>query len=378
MKRKILWIIIGIIVIVILIGIVLFGMSKKNDSIKVGWIGAMTGPQAKYGSYEASILAVEDINNDGGINGKKLELVAEDGKCDPKSAVDATNKLIDVDKVKVIIGGHCSPESVAIAPIAEKNKIIMLASITGTPLLTNMGDYIFRTSASATVESKLLSNLIKNKFNLSRLAIIYEQTDYARPIAEKMRDEFNKNGGNVILFEAYTPGTSDFRTILTKVNENNIDSIFLDPQSPDAAFNLLKQINELGIKAKLFGNDVTTNQIIINQNPDLFEGFIAANPYFDINNSNTKKFIEKYDKKYNTNELPYGFWTAESYDGVMIVSDMIKKCGETDTDCMKKFLYGIKDYPGVSGNISIDENGDGVRTYSLNIVYNGTLEVYSQ
>jgi len=140
-------------------------------------IGAITGPVAKYGSYEAVTLAVEEINNAGGIKGRKINLIAEDGKCDAKEAVNAANKLINVDGVKIILGGHCTPESLAIAPIAEQNRVIMFASITSTPSLTNMGDYVFRTSPVSVVQSILVANLSYNSLHLRKVAIVYEQTD---------------------------------------------------------------------------------------------------------------------------------------------------------------------------------------------------------
>lgn len=375
-KNKIIWGIIGIIIL-FLIGFIYSNVNKKSqDTIKIGWISDLTGPVAKYGAYEAGMLAVEDINNAGGINGKKLVLIVEDGKCNSKAAVDAANKLINIDKVKIIIGGHCTPESAAIAPIAEKNKIIMLASITSSPVLTNMGDYIFRTSPISTVQSSILANFSYNKLKIKKIAIIYEQTDYARPIAEKLKDEFLNLGGKVLIFESFSPGTTDFRTILEKVKNEKVDAIFFDPQSPDATYNFMKQIKEINIKIQLLGNDVTSNKLIIDKIPESFEGFILAIPNFNENNLKTKEFIERYKNKYNVDSIPQDIWTAESYDGVIIVGDMLKKCGETNPDCMKDFLYGLKNYQGVSGTFSIDSNGDGIRDYNLKIIKNGTIINY--
>ena len=122
----------------IALAIVLAGCGIQNinqqqqatkEPIKIGFIGAMTGQFTKYGSYQAVQLAIDNINKNGGIKGTPVKLIAEDGKCDPNTAVTAMNKLIDVDQVKVVLGGHCTPESAAIAPIAEKNKVIMLAAI---------------------------------------------------------------------------------------------------------------------------------------------------------------------------------------------------------------------------------------------------------
>ncbi|MEK6924088.1 MAG: ABC transporter substrate-binding protein, partial [Candidatus Micrarchaeota archaeon] len=103
------------------------------EPVKIGFIGAMTGSEAKYGSFEATVLAVDEINAAGGINGRRVQLVAEDGKCRAKEAATAAQKLVHVDGVKIILGGHCSPETMAIAPIAEQNGVLMLSSITTSP-----------------------------------------------------------------------------------------------------------------------------------------------------------------------------------------------------------------------------------------------------
>jgi branched-chain amino acid transport system substrate-binding protein len=133
-----------------------FGVQPEN-SIKIGWISDLSSATSKYGAYEAGMLAVNEINSNGGINGKKIELIVEDGKCDTKEAITAINKLINIDGVKFVLGGHCTAESMAIAPIVEQNKIIMLAAITSTPLLSDAGDYIFRTSSISTVQSDLMA-----------------------------------------------------------------------------------------------------------------------------------------------------------------------------------------------------------------------------
>lgn len=356
--------------IILIIGIIYFNNSK-SDTVKVGWISDLSGSTSKWQAYEAASLAVDDVNNAGGINGKKLELIVEDGKCDAKTAVDAANKLIDIDKVKIILGGHCSTESVAIAPIAEKNKVIMLASITSSPYLTNMGDYVFRTTSVSTAQAPVMSEYAYDNLSLRNMAIITAQADYPKPIAEKMRDEFTKLGGKVVLYEEFDPKTTDFRDVLTKIKNSGADSVFLSVSAPDSSLNFMKQAKEIGLHVKFLGNEGAGTPAIVEKNPDLYEGFIMAYPDFDLNDPKTKDMVDRFRQRYNST-LGYGIWTAETYDTVFIAKDMITKCGETDSDCMKNFLYGIKDYHGVSGNITIDSNGDGVRIYTLKEVKNGS------
>ncbi|MDD5148345.1 MAG: ABC transporter substrate-binding protein [Candidatus ainarchaeum sp.] len=363
MKTKILFLI-GIIA----LAIAFSGCAQQQGTqgeIKIGFIGPITGPMAKYGAFEAVQLAVEEINSNGGINGVPVKMIFEDAKCDAKEAVNSMNKLINVDGVKVILGGHCSPESLAIAPIAEQNKVVMLASITTTPSLSKSGEYVFRTSPVGTQQVPLMTGLLA-KLKAKKLAIVFEQTDYAAPIAEKLKNDFTASGGKVVSYDSYTPGTTDFRTILSKIMGLNPDVVFLSPQNPDAGFMLVKQMKELGMAQQILGNDVMGNVAAFIKNPELHEGIIFPSPSFNPNNPKSKEFMDKYRARYGS-EISYGFWTSESYDAVYIIADAIKQKG-LDVEGIRQYLYNLKDFEGASGKLAIDANGDGIRGYELLIV----------
>lgn len=347
--------------------------AEEPGALKIGWIGAMTGPVAKYGAYQAALLAQDDINAAGGIKGRKLELVFEDGKCDPKTAVNAAMKLINVDKVHFIIGGHCTPESLPISSLAERNKTIMLAAITSSPKLSEAGDYIFRVTAVSTQGVDLQVPYAAQQLKLKRLAIISEETDYARPLAEHFQETFPATGGEVVAAESYTPGESDFRAILTKIKSKNPDAIYLGVQAPDRAVLILQQMRDLGIHVKIFGNEITGNAFQASgDKKDLFEGLIFPEPQIDWNAPATHDFVERFKKRFNV-ELPYGFWSAEAYDAVMLMAKVIGECGD-DVEKVKACLYATKGYPGISGSVGIDTKGDGIRTYLLKIVENGQIK----
>jgi branched-chain amino acid transport system substrate-binding protein len=342
-------------------------LSTKAETIKIGYVSDLSGSTKKFGSYEAAKLAMDEINVAGGIDGKSLEIIFEDGKCTSKDALGAANKLIQIDKVKVILGGHCSPESVAIAPIAEENKVVMLAAITSTPVLSSKGAYVFRTTSVSIVQSEILAEIAMGKLKGTNFAVIYDQTDYARPIAEKFKSEIERKGGAVNVYDGLAPGTTDFKTVLAKVRSANVDAIFLVPQTPDTGLNLLKQIHELGIRTQLFGNDTLSTQSLVDQFPELYEGMIFAGPNYDIvNNPKSKKFNDTFTTTYGY-VPPYGIFTAESYDGVYIIADAIKKYGQ-DTDKIKDYLSNLKDYDGASGKITINEKHDGVREYVAKVI----------
>jgi branched-chain amino acid transport system substrate-binding protein len=246
----------------------------------------------------------------------------------------------------------------------------MLASVTTSPALSSMGDYVFRTSPVGVVQSDLLSKLAVNKFGFKKIAILFSQTDYARPIAKRMNDDAVDLGAEVVIYESFVQNTIDFRSILTKVQKANPNMVFISSQNSDEAYQILKQMKELDLNVAIFGNDQIYNLKAF-KDSNLNEGALTSGPAFDPKNPQTKEFIEKYKSKYNS-DLPFGVWTAESYDAVYILADAIKAVGE-DSNKVKDYLYGVKDYAGASGKITIDSNGDGVREYIVRVIKEGEL-----
>lgn len=350
---------------------------QKEAPIRIGWIGAMTGPVAKYGAYQAALLAQDDINAAGGINGHPLELVFEDGKCDPKTAVNAAMKLLNVDKVHFIVGGHCTPESLPISSLVERNKALMLAAITSSPKLSTAGDNVFRVTAVSTKGVDLQVPYAAEQMKLKRFAVVSEETDYARPLAEHFQEIFPKTGGEIVASESYSPGESDFRAILTKIKSKSPDGVYLGVQAPDRAILILQQMKDLGMHAAIFGNEITGNAFqSASDKKDLFEGVIFPEPQIDWNAAATHDFVERFKKRFNVESLPFGFWSAEAYDAVRLLAKMLGECGN-DVEKVKHCLYQVKNYPGISGSIGIDTNGDGIRTYLLKTVRKGEISPLS-
>lgn len=342
--------------------------------IRIGWIGAMTGPIAKYGSFQSAQLAQEDINSAGGIEGRPIEIIFEDGKGDGRSAAAAAQKLIGIDRVRYIVGGHCSPESLAIAPIAERNKVLMLAAITSNPKLTTAGDHIFRLTAVSTRHAELLVPYAMGELGLKRFAIVYEETDYARPPAERFAELVREKGGNLVDLQSYNPGETDFRSILARLRTKSPQALYVGVQSPDSAVLLLRQLKELEVNVTLLGNEITGNTASDAAAAPLFEGMIFAEPAFDLEQADTREFVARYKARFKVDSLPFGFWTAEAYDAVRLLSATIERCGEA-VENVRHCLYQVKNYPGVSAPVTIDRNGDGVRIYVLKKVIAGKATV---
>jgi branched-chain amino acid transport system substrate-binding protein len=348
--------------------------SEPDREIVIGSIMPLSGDASVYEVpiQQAGLVALEEINNAGGINGKPLKIIFEDSLCTAKGGLSGAQKLISVDGVKVIIGGMCSGETLGAAPIAEENKVILFSPGSGSPDITNSGDYIFRNFPSdATSGSKVAKAAVAN--GDLKLAIISEQTDYAQAVKKIFKDTFVSEGGNVVVDELFNSDSSDFRTAITKMKNADPDALYVIVQSPARFMILIKQIRELGMEQQLYTNEMVAFQEILDGYSDEIEGAIYAEPLFDETAQESAKFVEKIKSRYGAFTLP-PVYLATMYDAVYILKEALEVCGE-DADCIKSELYSVRDRIGAAGKLSIDENGDAEFEYILKSIKNGEIVV---
>ncbi|MCL5010974.1 MAG: ABC transporter substrate-binding protein [Patescibacteria group bacterium] len=355
--------IILVIAIVILAAVgIWYGVVKKpvsapesKEPIKIGFFAPLTGGGAPYGQSEKNAveMAVEKINAAGGINGRLISVIYEDGKCDGKEAVTAIQKLISVDNVKVVLGGACSAETLGAAPIAEQNKVILFSAFSSSPDITNAGDFIFRNSPSDLDGGKVVAQMIKEK----SVAMITENTDYSIGVRKVTKDEFEKLGGKIAADEVYAPEAKDFKTYLVKIKDTNPEAIFVNPgTSASGAGLLIKQIKELGIKTVIYGNFIVGSPDSLKIAGVAAEGAVFYDaPGLSPTNPKAVAFLDEFKAKYSAPASD--FEVGARYDSVFIVADGLKKCGE-DTECLRDHFYSVKDYDGVLGKYGFDQNGD--------------------
>jgi len=350
---------------------------SNGDTIEVGAIFPLTGDGAAYGEpmQKVAQIALNEINANGGVNGKKLEFLWEDGKCNGNDASAAANKLINVDHVQVIYGGFCSSETLAIAPIAEVAHVIVLSPGSSSPDITNAGDYVFRNYPSDATQGKVLAQGAQ-KVGFKKVGVLAEQNDYTLGIQKVFQDQFQQLGGSVEV-ENYLPTDSDFRTVLLKLKADNVDALLIDPQTPAKADLIFKQLQEMNWKVKLMGNDVVAGyQDLITKYAKLVEGMITAEFTYDKTNPDFQKLVDEY-KKETGKDLPYGTYASTSYDAVYIVKEALAKVGN-NADAIKDYLYAIKDRKGLGGTLNFDENGDPKAGHSLEIVKDGKVVLYNK
>ena len=359
------YILITIIILILITTVGAISQKTNKDTIKIGFIGALSGDGAAYGETEKNTteIAINEINNSGGIKGRKIEIIYEDGKCSGKDATNAIYKLINIDKVNIILGGTCSSETLAIAPIAEQNKILLLSAFSSNPTITNAGDYIFRNSPSDSDVAKLDAHTIASKYKT--VAMLSENTDYSQGVHTIMNKIFQDKGITVVSDEVYTSGTKDFRSVLIKMKETNPEVMYINPGTDIKAGGLIvKQARELGIKVPIHGNlNLATTDAIV-AGGEFMNGVVSDDSTGLSNKGNAllKKYISIYGKAPSIE-----FEMGAAYDRVYIIKNAIESVG-TDPTNIKNYLYKITDFDGALGKYHFDSNGDVVGIGFMNIV----------
>jgi branched-chain amino acid transport system substrate-binding protein len=373
---------IGIIIIILIIGGIWYGVSrepKEEGVIKIGFVAPLSGDAATYGEFvmKAFKLAIENFNAEN--NKISFDVIYEDGQCDGKTAVTAINKLISIDKIKYILGGLCSSETLSMAPIAETNKVILFSPGSGSPDITNAGDYIFRNLASDDCTAKEIAKVaLQNGDN--KIVIISENLDYPQTLKKAFVNYYLSQGGEILLDEMFTSGTTDFRTIITKIKNQNINTIYLIPQTYKTADLILKQMKELGFSPKIYTNEAAVNQEALDYYGASYKGLleeaILTQPKFDEDYPKSAEMLSKFKAKYGSTQGPLpASYLATYYDSVYLLGEAIQKAGN-NTESVKNYFYGIKDWQGAIGNFSFDINGDAVTDVEVKTIKNGEIISY--
>jgi branched-chain amino acid transport system substrate-binding protein len=346
------------------------GETETKEPIKIGFIGPLTGDAANIGlnALAGAELAAEEINAAGGINGRMIKIVAEDGECNAKQSTKVTNKLIDIDKVPVIIGGLCSAETLAAAPLVD-GKTVLFSSCSSSPDITASGDYVFRNYPSDLFQGKYAADLATEKLGAEKVAVLYCLSDYCVGIKEVFKQRFEELGGEVVAEEGYEQTTKDMRTELTKIKDAEPDMIYFLGYTEGIIVGLL-QMEELGIDLPVLGADAWDDPKIPMETKEAGEGAMYIIPSARM----TEEFKANLFNKIGKPDILA--CTPSSYDEVHIIADIIESVG-TDPAAIKDELYKVEGYEGVSGTVTIDENGDlASANYQIKIFKNGKAVNY--
>ena len=302
------------------------GDDEEEGPFRIGVMESVTGPGETYGTVavRAKELAVAEINAAGGINGRMLELVVEDSKCNAQDAITAYNKLTDVDGVKIILGTSCSGAMLGAAPLAEADGVIMFSGLATNPDIAGAGDYIFRTSMSDAQLGIDTGNVLWAD-GVRSLATMTEATDYAEGVRRTSVAQFESLGGEVVAEERYASDVTDFRTQLTKLIGENPDAIHLASQGEFAGGTIVKQLRELGYDGPIYSEVVPIGATALEIAGDAATGLKAVTADLDPANDKAQEVLANFRAEYDYVTLPW--YIGSAYDDIYITAECLGRTG---------------------------------------------------
>ena len=331
-------------------------------TITVGAVLPLTGGSAQWGipPRNAALLAVDQANAKGGIKGKKIALEIEDDQCEPATGVAAILKILASRKPIAILGAVCSSVTLAVAPIAESNRVVLISPASTTPLLTNAGDYIFRVIPTDALRGKVFADYVY-AHGYKRVSCLYINNDGGLGNQKTFSESFQKLGGQIISVDAYPQDTQDVRTQLTKIKAAKPDAVLI-VSYPDDTPIVLRQAAELKLGLPLFfQTEALDDPAVIQRAGAAAEGATYILPAKPTGTA-ADDFVRAYRERYHKDpEL----FAAEGYDVIMLIFDILNASPALTSDALKDGLYHTQGYPGASGTISFDRNGDVIKPMAI-------------
>lgn len=348
---------------------------KSSDVFQFGVMLPLTGEAAAYGIplQNAIELAVAEINANGGISGKPVELVTEDSKCDPREGATAAEKLVNVDEVRVIFGGACSGETLGAAPITEAGQVILISPSATSPKVTAAGDYVFRLAPSDAGAGEIAAKYAYTTMHYGKIAVISETTDYAQGLREVFTRKYAELGGEIVSDQTFASDASDFRTIALKAQVTSPDAVVLYPQTPDKGILLLKNLRQAGVNKPILTAEVLIGRSVAKEHPYETDGIVGFEQAFNEKRGKSKEFSDSYYAMYRE-ELAFPGFQAGAYDSVYLMKEAIElNNGVVDTDVIRDYLYNVNSLDGAVGKLTMDSNGDPILSYGVKRVENGKV-----
>lgn len=351
--------------------------AHAEETVKVAVAGPMTGDNAEYGlGFDNAVkLMAEQWNENGGINGKKIEVVTYDDRNSPEEGVSVSNKIVG-DNIVGVIGHFASGVSMAAAPNYEKNKVIEISPSASHPDYSSIGEYIFRNNTVIEHEAKASLDIAVNDFGKKNIGIISIKTDWGVSTSQIVKDLVDQMGDDVkvVAHEEVIEGSDDYSPAIAKLNAAGADVVITV-----GMYNLLapvaRQYKQINPDINIVGFSNAYSEQLIQLGGPAVEG--VAFPVIFFAQSEDKQiqdFVNTYEKEFG--DKPSAL-TAQAYDSAGILFTAIQNVGYEDKEALKDEIYKLN-YPGVTGDTAFDSNGDVEKQFTKVIIENGEFVLFNE
>jgi branched-chain amino acid transport system substrate-binding protein len=348
------------------------GKGASASPIRIGVVLPLTGDAAVYG--KAIQNGIELAKEEVGAEKMKIELIYEDDQGQPAKAVSATRKVLDIDKVPAIIGGAMSSTAEAMIPVTEAAKVVLISPTATKPSLTKPGQMFFRLWPSDDYDGKIMAEAAASKLKIKRVSILYINTAYGVGITEVFQREFQRLGGTIVSSEGYPQGNTDFRIMLTKIQEQNPEAVFLPGYVAEIGA-LLRQAREMGLKTRFLGVNSLYDPNLVATAGEAAEGAVFSYPTFDAKSADAtvSSFVRNYQAKYKSD--PDAF-AAQGYDSFMVLYKALTN-GTASSAGIEKGLRALGEHKGPGGDFHFEQNGDVQKPLRLLTIRSGAFVAFS-
>jgi branched-chain amino acid transport system substrate-binding protein len=341
------------------------------EPVRIGFFMSITGRDASFGetSLRGARLAVEWLNERGGVLGRPVELAVEDNRSLAGESATAAKKLIGRDHVVALVGECASARTLEAAPVAEASRIPLVTPASTNERVTAMGDCIFRACFVDAFQGRVMATFARRRLGLSRAALLVDQTaPYSVGLAEHFAKTFTELGGAIVARKAYAGTDTDFRAQLTAIRAAGPDALFL-PGYYVAAGLVARQAKELALGATLLGGDGFEAPQLMEIGGAALEGCYYAT-HFSPENADpaSRRFVNAFRAKYGS--VPNGL-AALSYDAVAMVADAAVRAGTTEREALRRALAETRGFHGVTGVVTMNAQRDAEKDAAIIAIRGG-------
>ncbi len=351
------------------------GIASESGEVSVGAVTPLTGKLAVYGEgfQKAMLLALDEVNASGGINGKPMKIIFEDNNSTSKGSVSAIQKLITIHKLPLIFGPAASSNFLAVCPIAQQNKVILIAAESAAAAIRKCGSYVFRVFPSDLLQGKGVAELT-DSLNYKEVVLTYINNDWGVGLADVFREAFLARGGKLVDDFAYDEGKTDYRSEILRIKKSAPKAVVNLTYIKEGA-TMLKQAYETGLEVQWLMGSAAKSPKMVKLAGKASEGVIGTYPTFSQDTSEYKAFKAAWDKKYPGQKTP--IFGEYNYDMVRLTAKALKAAKSMSSDDIRNALInGSKGYMGVTGDKTFDANGDVGATYGRWTVKGGQITDY--
>ncbi|MFZ5649622.1 MAG: ABC transporter substrate-binding protein [Bacillota bacterium] len=354
------------------------GVQGDKGPVKIGFFAPVTGPAAADGEsvLNAAKLAVEKVNQSGGIKGRKVELVNYDDSLDTKQAVSIAQKLTTKDGVVAVVSGSYSGTTRASAKIYQDAKIPMITAYAIHPDITKAGNYMFRQSFVGDVQGRAGAKVAVDMLKAGKISILHVDNDFGKTLAGAFREKAQKMGALIVSVDSFSSGEKEYTPVLTKIKQLNPDLIYIPAYAGEGS-QIVRQAKGLGLNAKILGTEgIDSTKQFLGVAKDAAEGVVITT---NLNRDSDRKVVQDFIKDY---QQKYGYKpdmvAASTYDAFTVLFNVIAKNG-AEPDKIRQGISELRDFEAVTGTIKgYNKLGEVKKPVQVQVVKNGEFHFFGE